>query len=184
MNITYALGKKEDGQLKSMLSTSINAQIVMAMIVALVLEIAGVWFLNNEANIPEGRMEAANWVLQCSIVTLMISLISSPFNALIIAHERMAIYAYMSVVDVTLKLAICFVIMAYGGDRLVLLVVLQVVVALSMSIFYGWYCGTNFDGRTEEEIQAVEEWINKYPRRIHGYKSAGQLFDEELKRIS
>lgn len=86
--ITYALGKKEDGQLKSMLSTSINAQIVMAMIVALVLEIAGVWFLNNEANIPEGRMEAANWVLQCSIVTLMISLISSPFNALIIAHER------------------------------------------------------------------------------------------------
>ena len=44
--------------------------------------------------------------------------------------------------------------------------------------------GTNFDGRTEEEIQAVEEWINKYPRRIHGYKSAGQLFDEELKRIS
>lgn len=143
--ITYALGKKEDGQLKSMLSTSINAQIVMAMIVALVLEIAGVWFLNNEANIPEGRMEAANWVLQCSIVTLMISLISSPFNALIIAHERMAIYAYMSVVDVTLKLAICFVIMAYGGDRLVLLVVLQVVVALSMSIFYGWYCGRNFE---------------------------------------
>ncbi len=144
--ITCALGKKEDGQLKTMFSTSINAQIVMAMIVALVLEIAGVWFLNNEANIPEGRMEAANWVLQCSIVTLMISLISSPFNALIIAHERMAIYAYMSVVDVTLKLAICFVIMAYGGDRLVLLVVLQVVVAFSMSIFYGYYCSRNFEG--------------------------------------
>lgn len=68
--ITYALGKKEDGQLKSMLSTSINAQIVMAMIVALVLEIAGVWFLNNEANIPEGLHGSCKLVLQCSIVIL------------------------------------------------------------------------------------------------------------------
>ncbi len=143
--ITCALGKKENGQLKTMFSTSINAQIVMAMIVALVLEIVGVWFLNNEANIPEKRMEAANWVLQCSIVTLMISLISSPFNALIIAHERMAIYAYMSVVDVTLKLAICFAIKAFDGDRLILFVILQVFVALGMRILYGWYCGKNFE---------------------------------------
>ena len=97
----------------------------MAVIVALVLEIAGVWFLNHEANIPEGRMEAANWVLQCSIVTLMISLISSPFNALIIAYERMTIYAYMSIMDVTLKLAICFIIIAYDGDRLVLFALLH-----------------------------------------------------------
>lgn len=104
--ITYALGKGNKERLYIMFSTSINAQIVVAIIVAVVLEIIGVWFLNSEANIPDGRMEAANWVLQCSIVTLMISLVSSPFNALIIAHERMSIYAYMSIVDVTLKLII------------------------------------------------------------------------------
>lgn len=143
--ITYALGKGDKENLKTMFSTSINAQIVMALIVAVVLETIGVWFLNSGANIPDGRMEAANWVLQCSIVTLMISLISSPYNALIIAHERMSIYAYMSIVDVTLRLAICFIIMAYGGDRLILLALLQVGVALLMRILYGWYCSRNFE---------------------------------------
>lgn len=143
--ITYALGKGDKNQLKTMYSTSINAQIFMAAIVAAILEIAGVWFLNNEASIPLERMEAANWVLQCSIVTLMISLISSPFNALIIAHERMSVYAYMSIIDVILKLAICFAIMVYGGDRLALLAFLHIMVAFVLNTFYGWYCRRNFE---------------------------------------
>ncbi len=143
--ITYALGKGDSGQLKTMYSTSVNAQIVMALIVAIVLEIAGVWFLNSEANIPAGRAEAANWVLQCGIVTLMISLITSPFNALIIAHERMSVYAYVSIVDALLKLSVCFAIMVYGGDRLVLLALLHAGVVLLLNTFYGWYCHRNFD---------------------------------------
>ncbi len=143
--ITYALGKGNRGQLKTMFSTSINAQIVMALIVAVALEIAGVWFLNSEASIPQGRVEAANWVLQCGIITLMISLISSPFNALIIAHERMSVYAYVSIVDAALKLAVCFAIMAYGGDRLVLLALLHIGVVLFLNVFYGWYCHKNFE---------------------------------------
>ena len=92
--ITYALGKGDRARLQVMFSTSINAQIVMAVLAAVVLEVAGVWFLNSEANIPEGRMIAANWVLHCSIISLMISLVSTPFSALIVAHEHMTIYAY------------------------------------------------------------------------------------------
>ena len=102
--ITYALGKGDRARLQVMFSTSINAQIVMAVLAAVVLEVAGVWFLNSEANIPEGRMIAANWVLHCSIISLMISLVSTPFSALIVAHEHMTIYAYMSIVNVTFKL--------------------------------------------------------------------------------
>ncbi len=143
--ITYALGRGHKSQLKTMFSTSVNAQIIMALLVAIVLEIAGVWFLNSEASIPPGRMEAANWVMQCGIITLMISLISSPFNALIIAHEKMSVYAYMSIVDVVLKLAICFAIMAYGGDRLILLALLHIGVALFMNTIYAWYCYRNFE---------------------------------------
>lgn len=143
--ITFALGKGDKGILKTMFSTSINAQIVMAVIVAIILDILGVWFLQSEAEIPLGRMDAAFWVLQCSIVTLMISLISSPFNALIIAHERMSIYAYMSIVDVTFKLLICFAIMVFDGDRLILLAVLHIIVALTMQTFYGWYCYKHFE---------------------------------------
>lgn len=142
--ITFALGKGNKEQLKSMFSTSINAQIAMAAIVALALEAAGVWFLNSEASIPEGRMEAANWVLQCSIATLALSLISSPFNALIIAHERMAVYAYMSILDVTFKLLICFAIMAFDGDRLIALAFLQVFVTFVVQALYGGYCYRTF----------------------------------------
>ncbi len=142
--ITYALGKNDMEHLKTMFSTSVNAQIMMALLAAVALEIAGIWFLNTEANIPDNRLDAANWVLHLSIITLMITLVSTPFNALIIAHERMAVYAYMSILEVTLKLGICFAIMVYGGDRLILLASLHILVALLMNAYYAWYCSRNF----------------------------------------
>ncbi len=143
--ITCALGKGDKDGMRTMFSTSINAQIAMALLVGLVLEGAGVWFLNYGANIPEGRMEAANWVLQCGIVSLAISLISSPYNSLLIAYERMGIYAYTSIAEAALRLAICFAVMYYDGDKLIFFAILQVCVGLCMRIFYGWYCGRNFE---------------------------------------
>lgn len=142
--ITVAIGKGDKDGMLTMFSTSINAQIIMALLVGLLLEVAGVWFLNSEANIPEGRMYAANIVLQCGIITLAISLISSPYNSLLIAHERMGIYAYTSIIEAILKLSICFLVMGYGGDKLIFFAILQVLVSLGMRFFYGWYCGRNF----------------------------------------
>lgn len=143
--ITYALGKGDRAQLKTMFSTSVNAQVVMSIIAIVVLEIGGLWFLNTVAQIPQGREMAAFWVFQCSLISLAIGLISSPYNALLVAHERMGIYAYTSIAEAMLKLAICFVILAYNGDRLILLAILTVLVGLGMRIFYGWYCGKNFE---------------------------------------
>ena len=142
--VTYALGKGDKAGLCTMFSTSVNAQILMALIVGILLEIAGVWFLNSEANIPDGRMTAANWVLQCGILSLSISLISSPYNSLLIAHEKMGIYAYTSIVEALFKLAICFAIMYFSGDKLILFAILQVIVSLVMRFFYGWYCNRHF----------------------------------------
>jgi O-antigen/teichoic acid export membrane protein len=138
--ITYAIGEGNNDRLRVMFSTSVNAQVIMAVIVAIILEIAGVWFLNSSANIPAGRLVAANWVLQCAIVSLSISLISSPFNAEIVAHEKMSIYAYVSIIDALLRLAICFIIQSYVGDRLILLAILQIVIALIIQTFYCLYC--------------------------------------------
>lgn len=143
--ITYALGKGDKEQLKTMFSTAVNAQIVMSVIAIVILEIGGLWFLNTAAQIPQGRENAAFWVFQCSLISLAIGLVSSPYNALLVAHERMGIYAYTSIAEAMLKLAICFVILAYSGDRLILLAILTVLVGLGMRIFYGWYCGKNFD---------------------------------------
>ncbi len=143
--VTYAIGKGNLDKMSSMFSTSINAQIIISIIVGIVLEIAGIWFLNCEANIPEGRMVAANWVLQCGILSLAISLICSPYNSLLIAHEKMSIYAYTSIIDAVLKLAICFAVMYCTGDKLIIFAVLQVMVTLIMCFFYNWYCRRHFE---------------------------------------
>jgi len=143
--ITYALGKGDKEQLKTMFSTAVNAQVVMSIIAIVFLEIGGLWFLNTVAQIPSGRENAAFWVFQCSLISLAIGLISSSYNALLVAHEHMEIYAYISIAEAALKLAICFIIGAYNGDRLILFAILTVLVGLGMQIFYGWYCGKNFD---------------------------------------
>ena len=143
--ITYALGKGDKDQLTTMFSTSVNAQIVMSVLAIVVLEFGGLWFLNTVAQIPQGREIAAFWVFQCSLISLAIGLVSSPYNALLVAHEHMGIYAYTSIAEAMLKLTICFIILAYGGDRLILLAILTVLVGLGMRIFYGWYCGKNFE---------------------------------------
>lgn len=143
--ITYTIGLGDEERLRTMFSTSVNAQIVMSVIAVIILEIFGLWFLNNPANIPEDRMVAAHWVFQCSLFSLVIGIISSPYSALIVAYERMGIYAYTSIADVTIKLAIVFMILAFDGDRLILLSILNVIAGLGMRIFYGWYCGKHFE---------------------------------------
>lgn len=143
--ITFTLGQGDSERLETMFSTSVNAQIVMSIFIIVVLEVIGLWFLNTQANIPNGRMIAAYWVFQCSLISLVVSLISSPYNALLVAHEHMSIYAYSSIAEVALKLGVVFLIIAYNGDRLVLLSILTVLVGLIMRIFYGWYCGKYFE---------------------------------------
>lgn len=143
--ITYAIGKGDRDNLKNMFSTSVNAQIIMSVIAVLVLEVFGLWFLKCGANIPEGRETAAFWVFQFSLITLVIGLISSPYNSLIVAHEKMGIYAYVSIAEAILRLAICFAIMAFDGDRLIFLAILHMLVALSIRLFYAWYCGRHFE---------------------------------------
>lgn len=143
--LTYALGVGDIRKMKTMFSTSINAQLLMTIVVAIVLEIAGVWFLNTKASIPLERIEAANWVLQCGIVTLAISLLSSPYSAIIIAHEKMSIYAYVSIVDAFLKLGICYLIQYFEGDRLILFSCLNIIEVLVLQVFYVTYCKNNFE---------------------------------------
>lgn len=143
--ITYALGEGEKQRMKIVFSTSVNVMIIISIIAVIALELIGVWFLEYQADIPDGRMIAAHWVLQCSIVTLIFNLISQPYNATIVAHEHMSIYAYMSIIEVSLKLAVCFAVMTYGGDRLIIFAILNVCIAMGMRLFYSWYCSHHFE---------------------------------------
>lgn len=158
--ITYAIGKGDKKHLRTMFSTSVNAQAVVAIVAVVVLEIFGLWFLNNEASLPAGRMEAAHWVFQCSLISLVIGLITSPYDSLLVAHERLAIYAYTSIADVTLKLIVVFLLISYDGDRLILMAILNVIVNLGMCAFYRWYCKKHFE-EAEYNIRIFDKRLLK-----------------------
>lgn len=142
---TFSLGKEEKDKLPVIFSTSLNIMIGIAVLIAILMEVVGVWFLNTYLNIPQDRMVAANWVFQFSILSFCIGLISSPYNAAIIAHERMSVYAYVSILEVTLKLVIVYLLYVSPFDKLISFSFLLVVVSLIIRIVYGIYCSRCFE---------------------------------------
>ncbi len=143
--ITYEIGRGDFSRLRTIFSTSINIQIGLALIIWVLGEIIGVWFLNTKMNIPEERMIAANWVLQCTLVSFVIGLISMPYNAAIVAHEKMTAFAYISLLEAVLKLVIVYMLLISSYDKLITFAILQVCVALLIRIIYGMYCNRHFD---------------------------------------
>jgi len=143
--ITYELGKDDKEQLRKTFSTSIIVQFIIALIVLILCEVVGIWFLENKLDIPVGRMDAATWVLHCSLASFVINLISVPYNAAIIAHEKMDVFAYISILEVILKLVIVYALVISPFDKLISYAVLLVGVAVIVRLTYGVYCRRYFE---------------------------------------
>ena len=142
--ITYELGHGDRQKLKTIFSTSINIQLFLSLLILLVGETIGYWFLNVKMNIPQERLFAANWVLHLSILSFIINLISVPYNAVIVAHERMSAFAYVSILEVTLKLIIVYLLYIHIWDKLIVYSILLVLVSVIIRIVYGIYCNKHF----------------------------------------
>lgn len=142
--LTFELGKNNPEKLKKVFSSAVTIQIFLAIIVTVLAETIGLWFLNNKMSIPPTRLYAANWVFQMTIVTFGVNLISVPYNAAIIAHERMSAFAYVSIVDALGKLAIAWAIAISYFDRLIFYSILMSCMSLILRLIYGWYCKRNF----------------------------------------
>lgn len=165
--INVGLGKGDIGRLNVIFSTAVNVQIGMAILVGLLCEIGGVWFLYTHLNIPIARMEAANWVLQLSIITFCINLISVPYNAAIIAHEKMNVFAYISILEGVFKLIVAYTLFVSPYDKLKTYAVLLTVIAIILRFIYGFYCGKTFkechyhyvfDKQTLKDISGFAGW--------------------------
>ena len=135
--ITFELGKGDSNNLRKTFSAAVTIQLFLSLVIVILIESIGVWFLNAKMTIPTDRIAAANWVLQFSIVTFVINLISVPYNATIIAYERMSAFAYISIFEAKGKLAIAFMIIISPIDRLVFYSILMCVVAISVRMMYG-----------------------------------------------
>ena len=143
--ITFELGKGNIERLKTIFSTGVNIQLGMSVLIIIIAEAVGIWFLNAKMNIPTDRMVAANWVFQCAILTFVLNLLSVPYNAAIIAHEKMSAFAYISVVEVSLKLIIVYMLMISPFDRLETYAVLLLLVGAVIRFIYGYYCKRHFE---------------------------------------
>jgi len=142
--LSFELGRNHKTRAIDVFSTSLNIHLFLAFIIFILLETLGLWFLNNKMSIPFGRLYAANWVLQCSILTFVLNLISIPYNAAIIANEKMKVFAYISILEVSLKLAILFLLQLFFVDKLILFALLIMVIAIIIRIIYGAYCTKHF----------------------------------------
>ena len=123
--ITFELGHGDINKLRRIFSTSVNIQIGISLI-------------------PDERMVAANWVFQCALLSFVIGLISVPYNACIIAHERMSAFAYISILETILKLVIVYMLLISPYDKLISYSILFVAVAIIIRLIYGWYCNKHF----------------------------------------
>lgn len=142
--ITFELGKENIERLKSIFITSVNVQLLLAISIIFIGEMVGWWFLNSTLNLPENRLDAAFWVMHCSILTFALNLINVPYNACIIAHEKMEAFAYISIVDVFLKLGVVLLLYIAPYDKLKLYACLLVVTAVIVQILYIVYCRVKF----------------------------------------
>lgn len=142
--ITFELGRKNTSKIKQIFSTSIIIQCAIAIFIVTIAEAIGIWFLNNQMSIPIERINASNWVFQLSILTFVINLISVPYNALIIAYEKMSAFAYISILEAILKLSIAFLIFISPIDQLVFYALLMTLTACIVRFVYGFYCKKHF----------------------------------------
>ena len=140
--ITVALGKGDEKQLKKVFSISLTIMLCFALIVLVLTESFGMWFLQNKMTIAPGRENAAFWVFQFSVITVITSLIIVPYNAEVIAHEKMGIYAYTGIAETLLRLflALFMVYGTYKMDTLVLYAVVCWLSTLSIQVFVIGYC--------------------------------------------
>lgn len=143
--ITYELGKGDKDKLIRIFSSSVTIQLGLGLIILILAEAIGVWFLNAKMTIPTDRMYAANWVFQLSILTFIINLISVPYNAAIIAHEKMSAFAYISILEVVAKLVIVYMLLWSPFDKLIFYAILMASVALTIRFVYGYYCKRHFE---------------------------------------
>lgn len=141
--ITFALGKGNEDELKNTFSASLTIHLILGIIIFILGETFGITFVNN-LNINPDRLSAAHFVFQLSLLATIISIIQSPYYGTIIAHEKMSVYAYISIWDTVAKLLIVYFLTAIEIDKLKLYISLLFAVTLSTAFIYYIFCRKQF----------------------------------------
>lgn len=161
--ISFALGKEDSIQQSIVFKQIVLIHYIIGLIIVVLIETIGLWFLYNELVIPKGRMDAAFWVLQATAVTCFLNIISTPYSASIIGHERMSSFAYISILESILKLLIIYLLVVSPFDKLILYAFLYMGVQIIIRIIYTIYCRRNFSetkGKLVIQKKTLKEIFN------------------------
>lgn len=172
--LNYNIGKTNDTELVKIFNASRIIHIVLALVVILLSETIGLWYLYNKIVIPPDRLVSAFWVFQFSVITAAILFVTFPYNAAIIAHEHMNVFAYISILEVTLKLLIVFLLSLAGLDKLIMYSVLLFVVQLLITNVYRIYCLKNFK-ETKFNIKNIPFKLYKELLSFSGWNLFGNI---------
>ena len=176
--ITFSLGKGDMREMRRTFGNILSIHFLLAGVVLLLGETVGLWFVLEKLRIPADRMDAALWVYHLSVLTAMLGVVSVPYNAAIIAHERMGAFAYIGIVDALLKLVIVYLLWVMPYDKLVIYALLLFGVQVFDRIVYGWYCVRHFeetrarflfDKRLFKEMFAYAAWTMNGNLAVVGY---------------
>ena len=143
--LTFFIGKDDSEKTQAVFSKSLVIHGLICLIFIMLAETAGLWFLRTKLNIPARRSAAAFWCYQAAVATTIASIIRVPYNAVIIAYERMSFFAGLSVIEALLKLAVVFLLVVSPFDKLIAYSFLLAAVALLILAVYKLYCGRNFE---------------------------------------
>ncbi len=143
--MSFELGRGGGEKLKGIFSSSVLIQLILSIVIVILTETGGVWYLNNKLVVDDGREFAAFCVLQCSLVTFILGLLSVPYNASIVAHERMSAFAFISILECLLKLGMVFLVDHIDADKLIVYSVCLLVISLIIRLIYGGYCRKHFE---------------------------------------
>lgn len=143
--IAYGLEKDNIGKQRKTFSMLMNVHILISLILLVLCETVGLWLFYNKLVIPAERVDAAFWVMQCSILTLMISVTQVPYNASIFGHEKMNTYAYISIFEVMLKLGAIIILQYFFSDKLLAYGIMMLGAQLVVATIYRIYCLRKFD---------------------------------------
>ena len=142
--LTIELGREHNERLRQVFSASTTILFVLCFIIVIIAEPIGLWFVSHKMVIPAERLSAAYWIFHLSLLTFCVNLIAAPYNASIIAHEKMGAFAYISIIDILVKLLVVVILFIIPFDKLIIYGILMALVAVLMRYVYGYYCVRHF----------------------------------------
>lgn len=164
---SFAIGEGKSDGVSKVFTASFNIYAALAILVIVVGEIIGVWFINCKADIPADRMNAANWVFQFSIVSFAISLMTSPFSSLIFAYERMQVFSVISVTECVLKFLLALSLLHITGDRLVIYGI--GLLSIKVAYFLAYFVLARHGGGKFHYVKQVEKSLYKRMLSFSGW---------------